>query len=226
MNQPIPDKPHGNWRTYRIDKCRCPECRRYANRSSVESRLRKLRGQPTYMTRDVVVAHVEQLMASGMTMTDIARVAGLRSANALRAAMRNPEQRIRMPYGQAILNVKPQIVPDSFGRLSARGAQRRLRALARMGYNCATIAEATGLSYSFLSEVRSGKRSTIAAQCHVRLAEFYDQHHMIHGPNHKTASNAARSKWMPPLAWEDIDNDTTKTAWANVGHNSSRIRAL
>lgn len=225
MNPPSPDIKHGTWSGSRRHGCRCTTCRAYQSKSSNLSRLRRLRGEPTYLSRQDVRDHVATLIQSGMTLVDIATAADV-TPSSLRETLRHQRDRMRATYARRILNVQPHVRPDSVAQISALGAQRRLRALARMGYNLKYIANNSGLSYVTLTNVRTGTHDTVAAHVHYRLANWYEQHHMTRGPSDKAAANAARQRWLPPLAWDDIDNDTADDAWTNVGRNPSRIRAL
>lgn len=88
----------------------------------------------------------------------------------------------------------------------AVGAQRRLRALAAVGWSLPAVAAVAGVPASTLAYVRG---VAVRAQPRVvaAVARAYDRLSMASAPAGSGASqarrHAARQGWPPPLAWDD-----------------------
>jgi len=105
--------------------------------------------------------------------------------------------------------------------LSIRGTHRRLQALTALGWCLEWIDAELGQKRTYCQRVLARPAdATIFTDTAARIAEVYDRLSM-RLPDESTASrrnvasrarNAARSKgWAPPLAWDDIDNDSRPT---------------
>ena len=207
---------HGTWRAYRRQGCKCPDCRHYANRVGKEVRLRQLAGVGGFVPRQPVIDHLQRLLTSGMTLQDIADDAGLTSASSLGQMLKYDSDRIQAMKARAILSVRPRPRPTSRARVTTTGSTRRLRALARIGWRITDIADATGISYVTLTYLRRGEAKTVTASVHQRIRDFYEANEVNPGPSRRTAEHAAAQKWLPPLAWDNIDGDTSTAAWRRV----------
>lgn len=210
------DIQHGSWSAYRKHRCRCRTCRDWANRGSNLLRLRRLRGESGFMPKQPVVDHINMLLANGMTMVDIVEQAGFSSPSSLCQFMKRPAEKMQRAKGRKLLAVKPSMRPGSRAMVTATGSMRRLRALARMGWGIVAISQATGISTVTITYVRNGQKKTVSAGVHQRIVEFYQKHEVTPGPSKGTAELAAKNKWLPPLAWDDIDTDRVRDAWDNV----------
>lgn len=100
--------------------------------------------------------------------------------------------------------------------VSPIGAERRLRALACLGWSTRRIAAHAGMSAGELDRVRRGHWKTINQKTADRISDVYDRLSMKipeaanqyeQGAVTVTRHNAIASGWAPPLAWDDIDND-------------------
>lgn len=97
-------------------------------------------------------------------------------------------------------------------KVSSVGARRRLQALATLGWSRVVLAEQIGLGgtgwYS-----RIFMHDTIYASTHETIAELYDRLCMTFAPaGHSAAlarASARRKGWAPPMAWDDIDLDSS-----------------
>ena len=95
--------------------------------------------------------------------------------------------------------------------IRSRGAQRRLQALAVMGWGAVEIANRTGLTQNNLREIRAGVRPGCRARTHALISREYDL--LWDKPaTGRTASItravARRNGYVGPLHWDDIDSDT------------------
>ena len=94
-------------------------------------------------------------------------------------------------------------------RVDATGTHRRLQALVALGYTMEGVDAAVGRARGWASQVLQS-RSVFLATADV-VAEVYDRWCMT-VPEHPWAGRqrtiAHRNGWLPPLAWDDIDDVT------------------
>lgn len=94
-------------------------------------------------------------------------------------------------------------------QVPAVGTERRLQALAWMGWPMREIAEQLGESHMYLMHVRNGDRKRVFLSRARKVAEFYSAHQFERHPgpraNHVHATAVSRG-WVSPLAWDEIDN--------------------
>lgn len=125
--------------------------------------------------------------------------AGCRCADAL-AAMAAERRRLRNAH---VLGV-PMVVPSL-------GSQRRIRALMALGWTEALIGAEMG--FVTPSTIRGALRNaTVTARTAERIAEVYERLSMRQGPSVRTRMLAQRKGWLPPLAWDSIDDPNERPA--------------
>lgn len=83
--------------------------------------------------------------------------------------------------------------------------RRKLQALVALGYSFDTIAQQLGKSRKLVSDLTSG-RVPINAVIMNQIDEVYDQLEMTPGDNDTARQYARRHKWLPPLAWDNIND--------------------
>lgn len=91
----------------------------------------------------------------------------------------------------------------------AHGAQRRLQALAYMGWSAAEIAIRMGSHYRPLLKIRGGQREQVRQSTHRRIAAVYKQIALVEATGHSaliTKAYAREQGYASPVAWDDIDN--------------------
>lgn len=89
----------------------------------------------------------------------------------------------------------------------ALGTQRRIQALAALGWRMADIANAAGYTRGHEAVTRLLRVPTVQRKTADRIATAYDQLSGKPGPSNVVRTNAQKRGWAPPLAWDDIDND-------------------
>lgn len=89
-------------------------------------------------------------------------------------------------------------------RIPMAGSRRRVEALAAIGWPKAIIARACGWHETNL--VRLTQQAMITTRMADRIAAVYDDLHMTPGPSRRAKIRAARKGYLPPLAWDDIDD--------------------
>lgn len=93
------------------------------------------------------------------------------------------------------------------GRTPIVGTQRRLRALACLGWSWTSLAAEVGVSESVIRRLSRAQYSTVNAATADRVAALYERLSMTRGPSSRAATHAARNGFAPPLAWDDTDLD-------------------
>lgn len=210
---------------YIVHKCGCTDCRAARTRRQRTRRRLQAYGQydPGMVDAAPVRAHVLHLSAQGIGYKRVAALAGVHQT-VLRQliygryeAERRGEQQKRMNRESAarILAVRPD--PGALGpndHVPAVGVHRRVQALVARGWSVASIAGRVGWSTSNFHMMLRRSRVTVAT--HRAVAELYEQM-WDEEPLQRTAREqavrarvldyAARRRWLPPLAWDDIDND-------------------
>lgn len=129
-------------------------------------------------------------------------------------------------YGnQRKLGTKP-------GWVSSVGFVRRCRALQALGWTLDDIAAASGISEDHINGITSGKRGQrfVTEATHRRMVKAFKALSMRIPPDdmrHRVAKSLAlRNGYVPPLAWDDIDNDEApvKSAIPSAPRSAAKAR--
>lgn len=187
--------------------------------------------------------HVTSLLDAGFTASSIARAAGVPHDTVLgiaegfakgrqpgRATIQRPTARRILGVGVAdiIAATGPtQLVPHT-------GAQRRIRALQRMGWTIPAIAAAVpGLSHHNVRRAAYNgtpgtPRNYISRTLHDQIAAAYDALSMTPGPSNHSRTVAKREGYYPPMAWDDdtiddprVDPDLGKGSPGRLGSDDA-----
>lgn len=90
--------------------------------------------------------------------------------------------------------------------VSALGAKRRLEALMALGWSADALAAELAWGHrNDVNRIRSCK--WLERKTNESINVLFDRLCMTPGPSAITKTRAARQGWLPPLAWDDIDND-------------------
>lgn len=106
------------------------------------------------------------------------------------------------------------------GRIPALGTARRLQALAWLGWTWKQLERELGSDEMMVRRwaLRTNPGQFVFPDTARRVAELYERLCMTPAPRDTVAqrnayarahNRALRNGWMPPLAWDDIDNDPT-----------------
>lgn len=206
---------HGSIRTYDTHGCRCEECaearRVYQRRAHRRRGFAKWNPELSALQPlDEVRAHIQKLVASGMTPTRVAELAGVTHATVYRA-LRLPDQRdgmrpttIRKSSADKIMAVKPVPNPKM---TPATGTIRRLQALSAIGWPIRITGAMADIkdAYRLTSPRRSPEMVERATA--KRVAELYATMRANPAPDNRSTRMArayAKMKgWPPPWAWDN-----------------------
>ena len=178
-------------------------------------RLRKRRNQLatlngidiSYVEAQPIRRHLQRLVALGWSYEALAAQHGNISRSALRLVAAGRSKRVSprlaaaldIPYSYAV----PHTVPDDM-LVPTVGITRRVQALLALGWRHADLAEYAGRSLAVFVST-AAPTSTRAIDWRV-VAALYEQLSMSVGPSPRTANNARKLGYAPPLAYNDVDN--------------------
>jgi hypothetical protein len=125
------------------------------------------------------------------------------------------QKHVKRETAEAVLAVKPDVKNLAGGaRIPARGTHRRVQALVTLGWSQSKLAERLGMERSNFGTMM--QRDHVTASLHraaeALFEELWDQEPPHADWHDKAAYTRARRyarerRWLPPLAWDDIDND-------------------
>jgi hypothetical protein len=219
--------------------CCCDEVCRKAEREYGASRSRLIaygRWQP-FAPAAPVREHARSLLAAGMSVTTVARAAGVRrgAVNNLmyghmspRTGQREPARRVRAETAARIMAVRPALESlAAHSAVDATGIRRRLQALVSLGWTLRAVAGMVPLNPVYLSALmaQERKRPFVSAETARRVRALYDRMWDQVPPETtpgerrlaaRARGHAAKRGWAPPLAWDDETIDDPQAVPAGV----------
>jgi len=217
---------HPGSRARYLKGCRCPACSAAHYRYSIRRQRAIVRGdwQP-WTDAGPAREHARVLRRAGLTVTNIARLAGVHQGSVYRLLGENgcrPSRRLRPDTAAAILAVRPDLAVPR-GTVDATGTRRRVRALVALGWTQTQLAGQLGMQPVNLSAMLRAVRGqdTVRATTAVAVRGLYDRlwNKFPAEDTPRAARNAAAARrmarergWPPPLAWNDdrIDDPSAK----------------
>jgi hypothetical protein len=140
--------------------------------------------------------------------------------------------KIRPETARAILAITPASAPEGWLRIGATGTQRRIQALAALGYSFGRIAQATGTHRDQVQRLAHGDRTHVTASTAARINAAYRALSMTPPPGRarydrasrtRTIQHAQRNGWAPPLAWNDATIDDPAARPSGAGYQEPTI---
>lgn len=211
---------------YKQHQCRCDPCRLEHNAWEVKRERLKAYGRFDHGLVDAepVREHLHRLAEFGIGYKRAATLAGVGNT-----AVRNliwgrqdpgrrhgsPMKRVKRETAEEILAVKPDLSLLADGaRIPARGTHRRLQALVAIGWSQSKLGARLGITPANFSSMM--QREHVRVSLHRKVAELFDELWATEPPQERAADRASYTRalgfakarrWVPPLAWDDIDND-------------------
>lgn len=172
--------------------------------------LDELHGRPRGLaSRKRITDHLDSLVAMGFSWGAIMSAAGMRSSTPAYAYARGTENTY-MLHGRVYLELTPEAIFDRAApdcKVASFAARRRYQALQWMGWPQAVI-EATAVeltgNHAWCNMLLPDER--IAAKRHRAMRAAFDALSMRQGPSRHTAAMARTKGFLPPLAWDNIDD--------------------
>lgn len=213
---------------YIIHKCRCAPCTTGQRDRARVRRRAQLYGQwvDPYVNAEPVREHVYMLQASGMGWKRIAEVTGVgntaisqliygRKGSNSDPRKGEPLKRVLAVKAEKILAVKPDLSNLRDGAsVPSLGFARRVQALVACGWSMSKVANRLGVSPTNIGVML--QRPAVSVAHHRAMVELYDVLWNVKPPHeewrdliaYKRSLRLARERrWVPPLAWDDIDAD-------------------
>lgn len=147
-----------------------------------------------------VAEHVTGLLRSGMTQQHVAEVSGY-SAQVVSQIVRGKQAWVRQDTAAALLGVRPRRTRTiGTGLVSRVGAERRIRALLRIGWTHELMSAHCGIRTGLVLSQPGG---WVTAAKHEAVVAMYDRLAMTRGPSASTRARATAARYPSPLAWDD-----------------------
>ena len=182
-----------------------------------EYNYRRYLGIPTSLVpADEARAHVNRLLDLGWSSNALEQMANNKvSSTGLLYLAQGRHATIERKTQAAVLGIPYTLAPtptvDDTAHIPALGAERRVKALMRIGWPHDTMRNECGINTSHLA--RSTYPTALAYRWRA-IDTMYQRLSMRRGPSELTASRAAKMEFAPPLAWTNIDDPLeTPTGW-------------
>jgi hypothetical protein len=222
-----PDHKHdGSATCYIQHQCRCIPCR--DKHSAMERSRKKAKAYGRWDTglvdAEPVREHMMLLAEFGLGYKRVAVIAGIgtTAARTLIWGRQDPgprngelQKHVKRETAAAVLAVRPDVANLADGaRMPSRGAQRRLQALMARGWSQSKLAGLVDVSPQNFQKLL--KQEWMTAGRHRTIAALYEEIWDQEPPRGEWRDKIAYSRsvnyakvrrWLPPLAWDDIDND-------------------
>lgn len=208
------DHKHGTYLAYAKDGCRCEPCKKAYSAHGKRTHYRTQTQGHSYVDAGRARAHVLALLEV-LTIAQVEKRSQVHRT-AIRCLIgefpgRPMSKRISRTTQDALLSVQPvRLGDETSGWVDRTGSQRRLRALVALGWNAKYLSTRLGTSTATVHKLLYEDGKPVLASTRNRVHALYEELAMVIPPpsRHRTRSRgiAARRGWLPPLAWDDIDD--------------------
>jgi transcriptional regulator with XRE-family HTH domain len=209
---------------YSAHHCRCTSCRAAASLIRTTRKRLEAYGRlgPLVVPTAPVRAHIRRLYDAGVPVQVMAELSGVAASTAnlvlFGTSSRSPGTTMLAKTANRLLSIDfesatqlPTVIVSSTPTI------RRLQALMCVGWSQPRIAARVGMTQQGLSRLML-MSTTTTKRMHDLVADVYEQMWNVHPATDTlaqkisvtVAKNVASSRrWLPPMAWDDIDNDVT-----------------
>jgi lambda repressor-like predicted transcriptional regulator len=192
----------------------CHDCQRIAAR--YDRRRRAAIAAGTWLPRastDAVRAHVAMLRESGMSLNAIGRAAGISP----KTIQELPERKyLHGPTAGAVLAVRPERELPARNMRPAIGSARRVQALGAIGWSFTEQGRQVGMHTQQVWEIAWAKSHLVTVTTADRIHDLFERLSATPGGSTRARNAAARHGWLPPLAWDDIDDPRAEPWRADI----------
>ena len=185
----------------------CYDYQRLARRYGQRVRAAQTRGE-WKPVRDAqpVRDHIQQLRATGMTITGIARHSGIPEST-IASIIHEPRVYLHGHTAEALLATQPGPTPRA-GEVPAVATVRRLQALVADGHSMLALARMLDRSVQTVWLWANDRKRYVHGDTDRAVADLYDRLALEPGGNVRARNLAARNGWAPREAWtEDTISD-------------------
>ena len=217
---PIP--PHGSETRYKGTRsgswapCRCTPCTRANRLAGIRRARARAAGEALLISRDVLLPHIQECQASGMSQALIGRQAHV-SQTTISYLINGKIQSCQRDKALGILAGQPGHFDDLAER-PALGASRRTRALYAIGHGRDGISAVSGLSPCTIGQIANSRYTLIDGRIDAAIRLAYRTLSPTQGASLKARHRAETQNWAPPAAWDDdtLDDPNAHPDW--TGH--------
>lgn len=226
------DHRHGESGTcYVHHQCRCEDC--VSSQSRRNYRRLQLKAYGRYDTGLVDVAPVREHMLMlgeyGIGYKRVAALAGIgiTPARNILWGRQDPGprkgemlKRVKRETAEAVLKVKPDIANLAKGQsIPSTGTLRRLQALVVAGWSLSKLGAQLGIGATNMPSLM--QRDRVQVKTHMEVVELFDRLWNVEPPHEewrdkiayaRTLKFAKARRWLPALAWDDLDTDVEPPA--------------
>ncbi|MFB7936638.1 hypothetical protein, partial [Streptomyces sp. NPDC056049] len=224
--KPLP--PHGTTARYQGNRtgtrppCKCRPCLDAHRRACNERELAHLSGILCRVPIQPIANHIHNLLAVGMSHTQIGLAAGVSRSTVIHIA-RGKHPTCNRESAERVLAVRPRIVRDT-DRVPAVGTRRRLQALYALGHGSAVLSSITGLTKGTIQNLLYERAQDTTAATYKTVRAVYRQLAATPGSSSRARASARAGGWVPPAAWDDdIDSPAARPV---VGDDSASRNGL
>ena len=164
---------------------------------------------PAHIPSSVVQERISELQRLGMSCAVIASLSGVSHATVHKIGAGKTD-RTKIDVARRIMSINRIGERPEGGMLPGFAAQRRIRALCRIGWRYEDIAECSGLRRVTVQRVgRVG--DPIFPETLAKIDDAYRELSTSSGPSAITRRRAAEKQWPSPMDWEtaNIDDPTS-----------------
>lgn len=182
----------------------CPTCQRLA--TAYDRRRRSAIADGTWLPRadpGPVLAHIVDLRMAGMSLNAISRACGV-AAKTLQELPRRSY--VHGPTAAAVLRVRPHGGSLAGNMRPAIGTARRVQALTAIGWSFAEQGRRCGMHTQQVWELAWQKSPLVAVATADRVHALFEELSATPGSSRRARNAAAKHGWLPPLAWDDLDD--------------------
>jgi len=223
---PADHKHDGSSTCYIQHQCRCVPCK--VHHSNMEKYRQKQKAYGRFDTglvdAEPVREHMMMLAGFGLGYKRVAALAGIgiTPARNLIWGRQEPgprygemQKRVKRETAEALLAVRPDIHNlASRAYISSRATHRRLQALVAIGWSQSKLAGRLGVDPGNFHGLMNSEQVTVRRHLQVAdlFEELWNRRPPAEGHRDKIAysrslSYAKKRRWLPPLAWDDVDTD-------------------
>lgn len=190
-------------------QCDCPPCKVLRARAKKRNACGIVQPRISpQQARDVLAG----LLARDWTATAVASATGVTHRYA--AELLTMVEEGRTPnVGPAVARAIVEHGPPTRGYVTAIGARRKVRALARIGYSNQAVATKAGLAMNTVAKIRVGDTRRIKPSVAEQIDQAWKALWMIAGPSDESRRIATAHRWPGPLHWDAIDDPASEPDW-------------
>ncbi len=179
--------------------CQCPDCRASLRRMSKRARNGAYKRIPAEQGWDTFTA----LLEAGWSPAAVASAANL-NASRMHGAAAVWRAGGRMAFGAVTCERLASLGTPERGFVPVLVPCRQVRALARVGWSLASVADVAGVAQSTVSRVRAHGMECVLAPVAAGIDWAFTELGGRVGSSTRSVVEASRLGWAPPYVWGDI----------------------